>query len=204
MASEHNSAPPPPSAVYHVDLCGFFTLRRGETAPGCGPRSALSSPFLLLLTTCYQKTEYRSCRDSVLTSGPNVCHLISNCNPTVKTTGSIERFIYRSEFIHTVLHSHVKSEGLRQQLKETEDALIKGRRELIEAHRELQECAQERDKQRKDALDLRRVLGDETREKEAIQGSNEELRASVKRAECDNSRYRCSREADRLNVVCRC
>lgn len=66
---------------------------------------------------------------------------------------------------------------------------MKGRRELIEAHRGLQECAQERDKQRKEALDLRRLLGDETREKEAIQASNQELRSFIKRAESDNSRY---------------
>lgn len=62
--------------------------------------------------------------------------------------------------------------------------------ELIEAHRELQECAQDRDKQRKAALDLRRLLGDESREKESIQASNQELRALIKRAESDNSRYR--------------
>lgn len=83
----------------------------------------------------------------------------------------------------------MKSEGLRQQLQEAEDGLIKGQRELIEAHRELQDCAQERDKQRKEALDLRRLLGDESREKEAIQTSNQELRALIKRAESDNSRY---------------
>ena len=88
----------------------------------------------------------------------------------------------------------MKLEGLRLQLQETEDGLIKGRRELIEAHRELQECAQERDRQRKDALDLRRLLGDETREKEAIQASNKELRAFIKRAESDNSRYGCHME----------
>lgn len=66
---------------------------------------------------------------------------------------------------------------------------MKGRRELIDAHRELQDCAQERDKQRKEALDLKRLLGDETREKEAIQITNEELRTLIKRAESDNSRY---------------
>lgn len=66
---------------------------------------------------------------------------------------------------------------------------MKGQREIIEAHRELQECAQERDKQRKETLDLRRHLGNETREKEAIQVSNEELRTLIKRAESDNSRY---------------
>lgn len=94
-----------------------------------------------------------------------------------------------------ILHNpDMKLERLRRQLQETEDGLIKGQRELIEAHRELQECAQERDRQRKDALDLRRLMGDETREKEAIQASNQELRAFIKRAESDNSRYGCRTE----------
>ncbi|XP_068447240.1 rootletin isoform X3 [Clinocottus analis] len=81
-------------------------------------------------------------------------------------------------------------EVLRRQMQETEDGLNKGQRELIEAHRELQECAQERDRQRRDVLDLKRLLGDETREKEAIQASNQELRAFIKRAESDNSSLR--------------
>lgn len=86
-------------------------------------------------------------------------------------------------------------EGLRRQLQEAEDGLIKVKAELIEAHRELQECAQQRDKQRKEALDLRRLLGDETREKDAIQASNQELRAFIKRAESDNSRYSCQTDS---------
>jgi len=99
-----------------------------------------------------------------------------------------------------ILHNpDMKLERLRRQLQETEDGLIKGQRELIEAHRELQECAQERDRQRKDALDLRRLMGDETREKEAIQASNQELRAFIKRAESDNSRYGCRTE---LQISC--
>ncbi|XP_034091518.1 rootletin isoform X3 [Gymnodraco acuticeps] len=81
-------------------------------------------------------------------------------------------------------------EGLRWQLQEAKDGLIKARTELMEAHRELQECVQERDKQRKEALDLRRLMGDGTREKEAIQASNQELRAFIKRAESDNNRLR--------------
>lgn len=71
MASEHNTPPPrhpaphpplhpppPPgggmvggggAAVYHVALCGFFTLRAavrrwGETAPGCRPNWLLPMP----------------------------------------------------------------------------------------------------------------------------------------------------------------
>lgn len=94
---------------------------------------------------------------------------------------------YHGFLFHTL---HIKLEGLHQQLQAAEDALLKVRTELIEAHRELQECAQDRDKQRKGALDLRRLLGDESREKESIQASNQELRALIKRAESDNSRYR--------------
>lgn len=78
---------------------------------------------------------------------------------------------------------------MRRQLQEAEDGRDVGRRELIEAHRELQECAQERDNQRKEVLDLRRQLGDESRDKEAIQASNQELRVAIKKAESDNNRY---------------
>lgn len=82
-----------------------------------------------------------------------------------------------------------KSESLRQQLQEAEDGLVGARRELIQAHREVQDVAQDRDRQQKESVDLRRLLGDEAREKESIQASNQELRALVKRAESDNSRY---------------
>ncbi|MED6266669.1 hypothetical protein CHARACLAT_004383 [Characodon lateralis] len=81
-------------------------------------------------------------------------------------------------------------EGLRHQLQETEDSLLKGQRDLTEAHRELQGCVQEQDKLRKETLELSRVLADETREKEAIQVSNQELRAFIKRAERDNNSLR--------------
>lgn len=100
-----------------------------------------------------------------------------------------------------LLNLDIKFVGLRRQLQEAENGLIKGQRELIEAHRELQECAQDRDKQRKEALDLKRLLGDETRENEAIQASNQELRAFIKRAESDNSRYSCHTQ---LKVSCSC
>lgn len=84
----------------------------------------------------------------------------------------------------------MKSESFRQQLQEAKDGLVGARRDLIQAHRELQDVAQDRDRQQKETLDLRRLLGDEVREKESIQASNQELRALVKRAESDNSRYR--------------
>ncbi|XP_034736357.1 rootletin [Etheostoma cragini] len=87
-------------------------------------------------------------------------------------------------------HAQQELEGLRRHLQEAEDGLIKGRRELSKAHRELRECAQERDRQRKEVLDRGRLLGDETREKEAIQASNQELRAFFKRTESDNSSLR--------------
>lgn len=74
-------------------------------------------------------------------------------------------------------------------LEGAKDGLLKARTELMEAHRELQECAQEQDKRRKEALDLRRLMADGTRETEAVQASNQELRALIKRAESDNNRY---------------
>uniref|UniRef100_A0A3P8URD3 Ciliary rootlet coiled-coil, rootletin family member 2 n=1 Tax=Cynoglossus semilaevis TaxID=244447 RepID=A0A3P8URD3_CYNSE len=83
-------------------------------------------------------------------------------------------------------HAEKELEGLRQQTQAAQDALVKGQQELIELHRELQECAQERDRQRKEALDQRRLLGDESREREAVQSSNQELRVFVKRAESEN------------------
>lgn len=88
-----------------------------------------------------------------------------------------------------VLSILLKSENLRHQLQEAEDGLVGAQRDLIQAHRELQDVAQDRDRQRKETLDLRRSLGDEVREKESIQATNQELRALVKRAESDNSRY---------------
>lgn len=82
----------------------------------------------------------------------------------------------------------MKLDGLRRQLQETEDNLLKGQKDLMEAHNELQGCVEERDKLRKEALELRRTLSEETREKEAILVSNQELRAFIKRAERDNNR----------------
>lgn len=87
------------------------------------------------------------------------------------------------------LNLGTKSESLRQQLQEAEDGLVGARQELIKAHRELQDVAEDRDRQRKETLDMRRLLGDEAREKESIQASNQELRALVKRAESNNSRF---------------
>ena len=77
---------------------------------------------------------------------------------------------------------------LRCSLQEAEESRDAGRRDLIEAHRQLRDCAAERDAQRKEALELRRALGDAGREKEAIHNSNQELRATVKRTENDINR----------------
>nr|XP_054604928.1 rootletin [Nothobranchius furzeri] len=97
-------------------------------------------------------------------------------------------------------------EGVRQRLLETEDNLAKKQRELIEAHRELQGCAQEQDKLRRETLDLKRLLGDETRQNEAIQVSNQELRSSIKRAESDNSNARrtLAEKEQKLSVLEEC
>ncbi|XP_049578492.1 rootletin isoform X2 [Syngnathus scovelli] len=74
-------------------------------------------------------------------------------------------------------------EALQAQLQHTEE-------QLAEARQSLQESSQGWEKQRKEALNLRRLLEDETSEKEAIHTSNQELRASIKRAESDNSSLR--------------
>ncbi|XP_077390200.1 uncharacterized protein sned1 isoform X5 [Festucalex cinctus] len=81
-------------------------------------------------------------------------------------------------------------EALQTQLQDTEEQLGEVQRELAEARRSLQESSQNWEKQRKEALNLRRLLEDETSEKEAIRASNHELRATVKRAESDNSSLR--------------
>lgn len=97
------------------------------------------------------------------------------------------RICFNNNLLFALIQT-LKLEGLRQQTQAAQDALVKGQQELIELHRELQECAQERDRQRKEALDQRRLLGDESREREAVQSSNQELRVFVKRAESENKR----------------
>ncbi|XP_028300551.1 rootletin [Gouania willdenowi] len=87
-------------------------------------------------------------------------------------------------------HDQQELVGLRQQVQCTEDSRVKGQQELIKTCKELQVCAHERDKLRKEALDLNRRLSNETKEREAIHASNQELRALIKRAECDNSSLR--------------
>ncbi|XP_061636081.1 rootletin isoform X2 [Phyllopteryx taeniolatus] len=79
---------------------------------------------------------------------------------------------------------------LQAQLQATEERLAEAKRDLAEARRSLRDSAQGLEKQREEALNLRRRLGDKTKEKEAIQTSNKELRASVKQVESDISSLR--------------
>ncbi|XP_019752700.1 rootletin isoform X1 [Hippocampus comes] len=81
-------------------------------------------------------------------------------------------------------------EVLQAQLQDAKEQLGEAWRELADARRSLQESSQSWEKQRKEAVNLQRLLEDETSAKEAIHASNQELRASVKRAESDNSSLR--------------
>lgn len=78
---------------------------------------------------------------------------------------------------------------LKTQLCVVEDGRDAVRRELIEAHRRVRESHEAAEVQKKEAQDLRRSLGDESKEKEAVQRSNEELRGAVRRAESERIRY---------------
>ena len=64
--------------------------------------------------------------------------------------------------------------------------------ELLEARSLHQEALQDRDQQRQEALEQGRLLGEQTREREALHASNQELRATVKKAQSDNDRYHLS------------
>lgn len=81
-----------------------------------------------------------------------------------------------------------QQQDAEEQLGDARRELADARRELADSRRSLQESSQGWEKQRKEAVNLRRLLEDETSAKEAIHASNQELRASVKRAESDNSR----------------
>lgn len=75
------------------------------------------------------------------------------------------------------------------QVQMVEDARDQTRRELLEAHRKSREAHEALEAQRKEAVDLRRSLSDEAKEKEALQRSNGELRVAVKRAESERVRW---------------
>lgn len=59
---------------------------------------------------------------------------------------------------------------------------------MAELHCKLQEIEEVRDHQQKELMEIQRALADESREKEALQKSNSELRAAIKKAE--NERLR--------------
>ncbi|KAM9831297.1 uncharacterized protein crocc2 [Neosynchiropus ocellatus] len=80
--------------------------------------------------------------------------------------------------------------GLHRQLLESEAKHVKAQKDLIEAQRELWICKEDCDEQRGEALNLKRVLIDETKEKETFQESNRELRSSIRRTEEENNRLR--------------
>ena len=58
---------------------------------------------------------------------------------------------------------------------------------LLEARSLHREALQDRDQQRQEALEQGRL--EQTREREALHASNQELRAAVKKAQSDNDRY---------------
>lgn len=55
-------------------------------------------------------------------------------------------------------------------------------------HRRLREGEEARELRCKEMLEIRRALGDETREKEIMQKSNTELRAAIKKTESERIR----------------
>ena len=75
-----------------------------------------------------------------------------------------------------------QAEGLRAQLDEAREALAVLRGEL-------QGSEESREGLRREALEARRALGEEAREKAVLRSSNTELRAALRRAEQDKARY---------------
>ena len=76
-----------------------------------------------------------------------------------------------------------------QQAEEQRDAVSS---ELLETRSLHQEAVQDGEKQRQEALEQRRLLGEQTREGEALHAANQELMAAVNRAQSDNNRYHLS------------
>lgn len=75
-----------------------------------------------------------------------------------------------------------QAERLRAQLDEAREGLAVLRRELQGSEESLEGL-------RREALEAQRALGDEAREKDALQCSNAELRAAIRRAEQEKARY---------------
>lgn len=60
---------------------------------------------------------------------------------------------------------------------------------LAELRQELQDSEESREGLRREALEARRALDDEVQEKDILQHSNTELRATIHRAEQEKARY---------------
>lgn len=82
----------------------------------------------------------------------------------------------------------LKAEQLKAQLRLAEDTYADVHKELTELHQRLQESEEACDQRQKELLEFHRAVADENREKEALQKSNGDLRAAVKKTE--NERLR--------------
>lgn len=78
-------------------------------------------------------------------------------------------------------HTPPQAERLRAQLDEAQEGLAALRREL-------QGSEESRERLHREALDARRLLEDEAREKDVLRDSNTELRATIRRVEQEKAR----------------
>lgn len=78
-------------------------------------------------------------------------------------------------------HTPPQAERLQAQLDEAQEALAALRREL-------QGSEESRERLHREALDARRLLEDEAREKDVLRDSNTELRATIRRVEQEKAR----------------
>ncbi|XP_032269024.1 putative ciliary rootlet coiled-coil protein 2 [Phoca vitulina] len=87
-----------------------------------------------------------------------------------------------------------EAERLRAQLDEAREGLAVLRRELQGSEESLEGL-------RREALEAQRALGDEAREKDALQCSNAELRAAIRRAEQEKASFQRSKEEGEQKVL---
>uniref|UniRef100_UPI001658CED4 putative ciliary rootlet coiled-coil protein 2 n=1 Tax=Halichoerus grypus TaxID=9711 RepID=UPI001658CED4 len=87
-----------------------------------------------------------------------------------------------------------EAERLRAQLDEAREGLAVLRRELRGSEESLEGL-------RREALEAQRALGDEAREKDALQCSNAELRAAIRRAEQEKASFQRSKEEGEQKVL---
>uniref|UniRef100_A0A8C4LIG1 Ciliary rootlet coiled-coil, rootletin family member 2 n=1 Tax=Equus asinus TaxID=9793 RepID=A0A8C4LIG1_EQUAS len=87
-----------------------------------------------------------------------------------------------------------EAERLRAQLEEAQEGLAALRQEL-------QGSEESREGLRREALEARQALGDETREKDVLQLSNAELRAAVRRAEQEKASFKRSKDEKEQKVL---